>query len=231
MDEFGLIESFRPAPATTVAEVLARAAAAPDREEIVQAAADRAAADARAEQREAQMMLNRQMGDPLGNVSRYQAAVAECRDEVQDLEVRLEAARGRLGRASDTLAHWAGQADEVHRASVQRSDPGDLLGPAKAAHREVAAATRAARETLQSGMSRQAVRSRPGGRRPFDGEISRSEYCVYCTKEGVSDHDSYLLHSDPEYNCPVTTPEQAAKAEQAAAAERRGRGAYTEISR
>jgi hypothetical protein len=56
---------------------------------------------------------------------------------------------------------------------------------------------------------------------------------VYCTKEGLDDETSYLLHSDPEYDCPPTSPEQAAKAEQAeqAKAERHGQRSYREISR
>lgn len=223
MDELELVESFRPAPATSVAEVLARALQAPDRDEIEQAAADRLAADARAEQRETQMMLNRQLGDPLGNVSRCQAAVAECRDEVADLENRLETARGRLSRATDSLTHWAGAADELHRASVRRSDTADLLGPAKAAlagHQQYVAASRAAREAVQAGTPRRAPR-------PFRGDVAVRSHleCIYCQRENVDPETSALLHLDPQHDVPITT---AAQAEQA---ERRGHRNHAEISR
>lgn len=228
MDEFGLIEQFRPAPATSVAEVLARAAAFPDRDEIEQAAVERAAADARAEQRETQMMLNRQMGNPLGEVNRCQAAVAECREQVQDLESQLETARGRLNRAAENLVHWSEAAGEVHRASIQRSDPADLLGPAKQALAEQRAEERVERMLAEV----RARPARPAGRpkaevsRSRGAEVHRSEYCIHCIDQGVTDEESYLLHSDPELNVPVVPPDRAA------AAERRGHRAYAgEISR
>jgi hypothetical protein len=45
-------------------------------------------------------------------------------------------------------------------------------------------------------------------RRPFArrGAAVRSEMCVHCTDQGVDDETSYLLHSDPELNVPVTPP-------------------------
>jgi hypothetical protein len=221
VDELELVEQFKPGPATSVAEVLARAAAMPDRDDLVQAAADRAVADARAEQRETQAMLNRMAGDPLGNVSRCQAAVAEARDRVNDLESQLETERGRLHRAAEQLVHWSEAADEVHRSSIQRSDSADLLAPAKQALAE----QRVERMLAE-------VRARPAGRpkevsRARGAVAVRSESCQWCIDQNVSDHDSYLLHSDPELNVPVTTPEQAA-----AKAERRGRDDYgMEIAR
>ncbi len=48
---------------------------------------------------------------------------------------------------------------------------------------------------------------------PHRHTAARSEYCVYCTEGGVDDDTSRLLHSDPEFNVPVTTPEQARQAE------------------
>jgi hypothetical protein len=222
MDEAGFIEQFKPAPATTVAEVLGRALVAPDRDEIVQAAAERAAADARAEQRETQMMLNARAGNPLGQVSRYQAVVAECRDRVTDLENQLETERSRLRRATETLAHWSEAAEEV-TATARRSAPADLLTPAKQAHAEFAAATRAAFAAVQSGTSRPAPR-------PFRGGVAVRSHleCVYCLRENVDAETSALLHLDPQHNVPITT---AAQAEQAEHAERRGHGSYAEVSR
>jgi hypothetical protein len=194
VDEYELIESFKPAPATTVAEVLARVASVPDRADIAAAAAERAEADARADARETRMMLNRRLGNPLGEVSRMQAVVSEIRDRVQAMETELEKERGRLSRASETLAHWSEQADEVYRASVQRSAPDDLLGPAKAilaGHQEYVAASRAAIAAVQAGTPRQ--------RRPFGGEVRRSEFtCAGCKAEGIDPDTSFLLHSDPD---------------------------------
>ena len=144
MDEVSFIEQFKPGAATSVAEVLARAAAMPDRAELEEAAAARAAADARAEQRETLMMLNRAADDPIGMVSRCQAQLAEERGRVRDLESQLETARGRLSRAAANLDHWSAEADAIHTAVARRSDTADLLAPAKAAHAEYVTASRAA---------------------------------------------------------------------------------------
>jgi hypothetical protein len=141
------------------------------------------------------------------------------RGEVRDLEGQREKARGRLGRAAENLVHWSDQAEEIRAAVAQRSDPGDLLGPAKAAlagHQEYVAASRAAIAAAQAGTPRRAPR-------PFvsRGSVTRSESCQWCIDQNVSDEDSYLLHSDPELAVPVTSPEQAA-----AKAERRSRDDY-----
>jgi hypothetical protein len=209
MDEFGLIEQFRPDAPTTVAEVLARAAAAPDRTEVEQAAAERAAADARAEQRETTAMLNRMQGDPIGNVSRCQAAVSEARDRVMDLQAQLETAQGRLSRAAEQLAHWSGAADEV-MATARRSAVSDdpLEQAQRRAHAAFAEITRTKVAARAAGTPRRAPR-------PFAsrGSVTRSESCQWCINQNVSDEESYLLHSDPELNVPVVSPEQAASAE------------------
>jgi hypothetical protein len=228
MDEIDFLEQFRPAAPTTVAEVLARVASVPDRADLAAAAAERAEADARAERYEARMLANRMTGNPLGEVSRMQAVVSEAREQVQELEGQLEKARDRLSRASETLAHWGEQADEVYRASVQRSDTADLLGPAKetlAGHRAYLQASRAAWEAAQAGTPRR--ESRPFASRGRVAVRSHLE-CVYCLREGVDAETSALLHHDPTWDVPITTAEQA---EQAEHAERRGRRGYAEISR
>jgi hypothetical protein len=194
VDEFELIDQFKPGPATSVAEVLARAAATPDRDELAEAAAERAAADARAEQREQMAMLNRMHGDPLGNVSRCQAAVSELRGEVDDLEEKLQAARSRLNRAAENLVHWSEAADQIHNATARRSNPDDLLAPAKAVlagHQQFVAASRAAVAAMQAGTPRQ--------RRPF-GHAVRSDQpvtCEMCKKYGATAEQSFLIHQDP----------------------------------
>jgi hypothetical protein len=207
VDQFELIEQFRPAPATSVAEVLARAAAMPDRDDITEAATERAAAEARAEQRETAAMLNRMQGDPIGNVSRAATAVSEARDRVNDLESQLETARGRLTRASESLAHWSGAADGVI-ATARRSAATD--DPMEQAQRRAHAAFT---EITRTKMAARSARAPRRAARPFAsrGSVTRSECCQWCIDQNVSDEDSYLLHSDPELAVPVTTPEQAAE--------------------
>jgi hypothetical protein len=207
MDELEFAAQFRPAGPVTVQDVLTRQLALPDRRELEQDAADREAAAARAERDETRAMLNATRGDPLGQLSRAQAVVASCRDEVSDLEAQLEVARGRLHRAAESLVDWQDQADEILSVSAQRSRTPDMLAEAK----QVAAGLRV--DAMLAARS-QAPRRAP---RPFAGRgsVTRSEYCGYCIADGVSDEDSYLLHSDPELNCPVTPPEQMAKAERA----------------
>jgi hypothetical protein len=110
----------------------------------------------------------------------------------------------RLNRAAENLVHWSDAAEETRTAVARRSDTGDLLGPAKAAHAEYVAASRAAIVAVTAGTPRPFV-SR--------GSVTRSECCQWCIDQNVSDEDSYLLHSDPELAVPVISPEQAAKAE------------------
>jgi hypothetical protein len=163
-------------------------------------------------------MLNRQLGDPFGNVTRCQAAVASCRDEVADLENQLETARGRLHRAAESLVDWQERAGEVQAASVRRSDTADLLLPAKQALTDAQVRRMAA------------VRSQAPGRRPkgHGGVAVRSHLeCVYCQQENVDPETSALLHLDPQHDVPITTAAQLAQK-----AERRGLvGSAREIAR
>jgi len=130
--------------------------------------------------------------------------------EVTRLQRRADGLRRQLAEASEMIAPpQARQPDEF--ASVNRS-----------ARELFAATTRERLAEAQAGIRR----SEP---RPFAGRGSvaaRSEYCVYCTEDGVSDHDSYLLHSDPEFNVPVTSPEQAALAAKYEQDQAAGRSAY-----
>ena len=59
--------------------------------------------------------------------------------------------------------------------------------------------------------------------------IESGRYCVHCTDQGVDDETSYLLHSDPELNVPVTS--SAAQAAQAEADRLRGLGFSAESVR
>ena len=137
-----------------------------------------------------------------------------------DLESQLEAARGRLNRAAENLVHWSDAAEEVRTAVARRSSvEGDLLAPAKQALAE-----ERVERMLAAAAARPAGRPKAEVSRSRGAVAHRSEHCVWCTEQNVSDEDSYLLHSDPELAVPVTTPEQAA-------AERSGYSYAREISR
>jgi hypothetical protein len=45
---------------------------------------------------------------------------------------------------------------------------------------------------------------RGGGGRARAAAIGRSEDCIWCSQENLSDEQSYLLHSDPQWNVPIT---------------------------
>jgi hypothetical protein len=218
VDELEWAASFRPSGPVSVADVLRRQMATPDPRELAEEAAARAAAEADQERRETMRMLNAVNGNPLAELSRAQQVAATARDEVADLEARLAVARERFRSAAESVVDFGTAADEVLNASARRSSPDLLQG---------------ARETLTDHQLRQmaAQRSQAPGRRPkgHGGLAARSESCQWCIDQNVSDHDSYLLHSDPEYNVPVTTPEQAQQ--QAEHAERRGYRVYGEVSR
>jgi hypothetical protein len=196
ISEADFAASFRPPPAGSAGEVLTRRLATPDLDDLAETLAAKAAADARAEQREQLIAANRASGDPIGQVSRYQGMVSELRGEVLDLETQLEAARGRLNRAAENLVHWSEQADEIRTAVAGRSDSveGDLLAPAKAVlagHQQYVAASRAAIAAVQAGTPRQ--------RRPFGGEVRRSEFtCAGCKAEGIDPDTSFLIHNGPD---------------------------------
>lgn len=207
MDEYGLIESFKPAPAMSVEEVLRRAALAPDRAEIEQEQAERAAADQRAEQRELTAMLDRAAGSPLQQVTRCQAAVASCREEVDDLEAQLERSRAKLRRAAESLVGWEAEAERVMTAARRQSDD-PLTQASRRAHEAFVSVTRAKVAEMAAGTPRRERHPKGHG-----GHAVRSENCVYCTQEGLDDDTAFLLHSDPERPLAVTTPEQAAAAE------------------
>ena len=146
-------------------------------------------------------------------------AAAEARDRVRALEDQLAEARQVLHRTAEEYVTWTEQA-EVATATASRSVPHDLLGEAK----RVAAEVKVERMLT-------AVGSRGPGSRPFAsrGSVTRSESCQWCIDQNVSDEQSYLLHSDPELNAPVTTPQQAAEWQASYAARRHG--TYTEVSR
>jgi hypothetical protein len=112
----------------TIGDVFARALV-PDREDLAAAAADRAEQAATEERRSTLALLNRQHGNPIGELSRATAAAGAARDIVRDLEGQLVDARAVLERAEAARADWAESADRILMAP--RAASPDLLAEAK----------------------------------------------------------------------------------------------------
>ncbi len=172
-----------------------------------------------------------------GVAGRSAAEIFADAGRIGDEDAQYEAARAIIERIERRRA--ARQRDAVEQAQrmaevtglASRSAPTvtggpDLLAGAKQAHREFVQATRAAQA---------AAAGTPRRERPFAasrGSVARSELeCWHCVNDNVSHEDSVLLHSDPQWNVPVTTVEQAAQAEHAEHAERRRYASHAEISR
>ena len=226
MNELEFQRQFRADGPPTLSDVFARAML-PSRAEQEEARAAKAEADALAERNEQLALANAMAGNPLAELSRAQTAAAAARDVVRDLEERLGEAREVLSRAEGNMAAWGSQVEELQANVARRSSAEvDLLAPARKAHLEFAAATRAAFAAVQAGTPRQAPR-------PFRGSVAVRSHleCVYCLRENVDAEASALLHLDPQHNVPITTAAQAEQAEQAAAAERREHGSYREAVR
>ena len=114
---------------------------------------------------------------------------------VRMLERRAASIRRQLGEAQDAITPpRTRDLDPVEQAS-------------RHAHDVFAETTRA----MMAG-----ERPVPSERRPFvsrgDAAV-RSESCIHCVDQGVDDETSYLLHSDPELNVPVTPPGAQAQAD------------------
>jgi hypothetical protein len=131
---------------------------------------------------------------------------------VERLERRAESLRRQLADATAVIAPRQEPADPVAAAS-------------RRAHDAFVEATRAKMAAAEAG--------RPAPR-PF-GSISRggaaavrSEHCVFCTAEGLDDETAFLLHSDPELDCPATPPEHVTQTQ----TQRSGGDEYTrEVTR
>jgi len=215
VDELEFQRQFKADGPPTLGDVFARALL-PDRAEQEEARAAKAEAAALAERNEQLALANAMAGNPLAELSRAQNATAAARDTVRDLEARLTEAREVLSRAEGNMAVWGGQVDEVMTQVSPRSKAEvDILAPAKAAHLEFVQATRAAWSAAQAGTPRRASRPKGEVSRSRGGEVHRSEHCVWCIEQNVSDEDSYLLHSDPDLAVPVTPPPRAGQPAQA----------------
>jgi hypothetical protein len=109
-----------------------------------------------------------------------------------------------LERRADRLRQQLAAAQTM--IAPQREQPADPLEAAtRTAHDVFREVTRQRMAEAQAGTARR--EPRPFGYASRAGAAVRSEMCVHCTADGVSDELSYLLHSDPELNVPVTPPE------------------------
>jgi hypothetical protein len=134
----------------------------------------------------------------------------------RDTDEGDEATVKRLQRRAGSLRRQIAEASElaVPPETRARNSVEEASARARSVLAEVAA-QRAADDAAEAAGRAQLGRERAAfyaarGRRPFAsrGAAARSEYCVHCTDAGVSDETSYLLHSDPELNVPVTAPDQ-----------------------
>jgi hypothetical protein len=155
---------------------------------------------------------NRQLGNPMGELSRFRGEYVAADDEVRDLAGRLERATKKRDRIGEAIRSRAQQLDEI-TASISR--PAPVVDPANPfaiglarAHHEFAEATRA--RWIEAEAAR-ALAPRPkagrGGvaRALGDGRFDVPD-CPECVKAGATEDESFLLHSDPDKVVPVPVP-------------------------
>jgi hypothetical protein len=100
-------------------------------------------------------------------------------------------------------------------APQQRQAEDPLEAASRHAHQLFVQVTR--RRMADAAAGRSPVVSRPKEvSRSRGADAVRSEHCEHCTTYDVSDEYSYLLHLDPEFNVPVTPPQQAGAAQRRA---------------
>lgn len=107
----------------------------------------------------------------------------------------------RAGRLRQQLAEAQAM---VSPAQERELDPVAEAG--RHAHQVFAEVTRAKMAAARDGRPE----PRPFGSASRGGVAVRSEQCVHCMDQGVDPETSFLLHSDPERNVPVTTTAQLA---------------------
>jgi hypothetical protein len=152
------------------------------REEAEAHLAQRAALD------RAQLLARGYTDSELAHHQAQQDAVKE--EKIAELEAelaKLDPARAAVKRA-ETVRAAQDLADRELLARAREPDP-FMAGQIERFHRRRGA------EVSRS-------------RLPFDRAIGRSEQCLWCIEQNVDDETSYLLHSDPELNVPVTPPGQ-----------------------
>jgi len=170
---------------------------AADRREQVQADREQAEREAaRQERTESLALADRQLGNPLGELSRARAALSDAQDQVLELAGQLEVARGRESRSRANLVFWAERMGSV-TDSVERSAQCDPFEAARTrateAHREFARNTRQAMRAAAAGEA-------PRSRRPFAAVAVRGEEqnCKHCRQLGATEQESFAIHHGAE---------------------------------
>jgi hypothetical protein len=231
MDANQFIAGFVGDAGSPVAELLARAAA-DDRRAEAREQAEAAERDARRQQRaEEVQLLNHQLGDPMGELSRARQVMSEAGDVIADLEAQLEKARARYAQAEDRAQFWANRMQPLAAAAQRSQVPSDPVEAAVyRAHQEfkehtsamrVAAAARVARPKGQAGS---AVRNEPG---PVTcAECLAMDPNITAAESFAIHHmgaDGQVLSESPDRPPPALVPDDA---------EQRSSGGYErEISR
>src|SRR6185437_5988293 len=105
-ETLGFLEQFAGEEPGPLARAIA-AARVPDPEAIAEEKETKARQQAALDRAEALALQNRQLGDPMGGISRAQAIASAARDEIADLEGQLEKARKRLAQAQDNVNFFA----------------------------------------------------------------------------------------------------------------------------
>jgi hypothetical protein len=194
-----------PGPA---ARAMLKSDAADRAAELAERRADAERQAQRQEQAEMLALQNRQMGDPIGELSRARAAAGQVQDRIADLESQLERERAKLSRAQSNVEFFAERSQAVTDA-VSRSAPlsgiEGAISRAQAAHREYVAASRRAWAEAQAGTAR---RERPFVSR--GGVAARSEpvTCPGCIAVGATPEQSFWIHhSDADGNPLASAPD------------------------
>jgi hypothetical protein len=154
----------------------------------------------REEARDQQMVAYRLAGVQPGAAIARAQAIMDLETEIATRQAEID----KLTRRRERLvAEGQDQAEAVSRAATMVHGPVSASGVEGAVQRaRQALAEEASWRKAERAVARRSV-SRPKGP---GGVAVRSEYCVHCTAEGVDDETSYLLHSDPDLNVPVTLP-------------------------
>jgi hypothetical protein len=205
MDELEFLNE-RSANLTGLSRVLALAAADDARADAADARA-RAERQAEAERRaEVLAWGNRQLGNPLGELSRFRSEHAEADDRVRDLADQLEKATKKRDRLAEAIRGRTQQLDEI-TASLSRSAPlndpvtvaADVARTAFLEHAAYVARSRQAWQAAQAGT----------GPRPFasrGGVAVRNEpvTCPECLKCGFTPEQSFEVHHSDVNGNPIS---------------------------
>jgi hypothetical protein len=184
------------------------------RQDRLEAAAEEREQGAREANRQARLeataLVNKQLGDPLGELSRAQAAAGMARDEVADLEGKLAKAKAKLSRAEDNVQFFATRMQQVTE-SVSRSAPDehDLLAGAKEtlARMRVEAMLKAPLKPAPLALGLRPFASRSAGAAVRSEPVT----CPDCLAMGATEAESFAIHHPELLPESTVQPEQAGR--------------------